>query len=851
MPYRVRLVAAALSLASLAPVVAEPLPAAVQDTAPASAARLSRVRLSTGVELHVAEQGPPDGEPVLFLHGFTDSWFSFTRTLDSLPPRVRAIAPTQRGHGDSDKPDCCYRVADFAADAVALLDALRIERATIVGHSMGSFIAQRIAAAHPARVKQLVLIGSGATVRTDPVVAFGKEVERLSDPIAAAFIRDFQKSTLHRPVPDDFFAAVVRESQKVPARVWREVMAGLLADDARNELERIASRTFVVWGDKDAMWSRADQDGLVQAIRGARLVTYAGTGHCPHWEDPDRFAADLREFIGAPAASAATPEHGPHHSHASGHHDQRPVAILDGLGHWRHPITTASDKAQRYFDQGLRLTYAFNHDEAVRSFERAVELDATCAMCYWGMAYALGPNINLPMTTDAERRAFQAASSAVRLKERATPLERALIEAMAQRYGEPAGAARAERDGAYASAMRQVARQYADADANVLFADAMLNLRPWNQWTRDGRPQPGTEELVGVLARIVEREPQHAGACHLFIHAVEASPQPERALPCAGRLPKLMPGAGHIVHMPAHVYLRVGRYEQAARANIAAVDADNRYLGGRGARLGFYPLFYAPHNLHFLWAAYVLSGQQSKAINAARALVARVDVQNARANAALEGFLPAVILTNARFGDWTGVLAEPAPPADLAYARGMWHYARGLAFAARGDFASASVERDAVRATAARVKDDVIILLNAAPALLTLAAEVLDGAIAAAQHRVDDAVTHLRTAARLEDALTYDEPPPWYHSVRNMLGIVLLDAGRAREAETAFVQDLGILRETGWSLSGLERALRAQGKTREAAAVARRLRKAWRNADVAADRDLFGQRGMKRPGGTR
>jgi tetratricopeptide (TPR) repeat protein len=315
-------------------------------------------------------------------------------------------------------------------------------------------------------------------------------------------------------------------------------------------------------------------------------------------------------------------EHQAHGNHEHGKaHESGAMPLLTGLGTWHHRITTKSLEAQRYFDQGLRLTYGFNHVEAVRSFERAIELDPDCAMCHWGIAYGVGPNINLPMAAEVEPRALAAIRRAAELKGRATPGERALIEAMAVRFGEPAGAARAERDAAYADAMRKVAARFpADIDAQTLFADAMLNLRPWNQWTRDGKPQPGTLELVGVLERALERQPAHAGACHFYIHAIEASETPERALPCAERLPRLMPGAGHVVHMPAHVYLRVGQYERAVRANIAAVEADNRYFAAHKATPGVYPMFYAPHNIHFLWSAYLLSGQSGKALTAARAL---------------------------------------------------------------------------------------------------------------------------------------------------------------------------------------------------------------------------------------
>lgn len=830
------LIVAVLTLATPAPALPDG-PAGSQGAGPAAGVRLHRVRLSTGVELQVAEHGREDGQPVLFLHGFTDSWFSYSRVLDGLPPTTRAIVPTQRGHGDSERPACCYRVADFAADAVALLDALGVERAAVVGHSMGSFVAQRIAIDHPARVSRLVLIGSGAKAATDPVVELHRAVQKLTDPIPPAFVRVFQEDMLSRPVPQAFLDTVVRDSGKVPARVWRDALTGLLAPEVALQSGRIHAQTLIVWGENDLVFARSDQDDLVRAIGGARLIAYPGIGHSPHWELPDEFIADLREFLEPPVVQATRGERqaGSGHAHA-GHSGSGPMPLMAGLGDWHHQITTASPEAQHYFDQGLRLTYAFNHDEAVRSFERAVELDPGCAMCHWGLAYALGPNINLPMDAEAEPRAHAASRAAVRLKESAAPPERALIDAMALRYGEPAGAGRAERDAAYAAAMREVARRFPDdLDAQVLFADAMLNLRPWNQWTRDGRPQPGTEELVAALERVLERDPRHAGGCHLYIHAVEASGTPERALPCAERLPILMPGAGHVVHMPAHVYLRVGRYEDAARANVAAVEADNRYLA-KDVRPGFYPLFYAPHNLHFLWATYLLSGQHAKAVNASRALTDRVAIADARANASLEAFLAAAVLTHARFGDWNAVLAEPAPPDDLPYVRGTWHYARGLAFAARGDVRAAAAELGRVRTIAADVKDDVIIILNPAPALLTLAAEVLAGHIASRERRSDDAIAHFRKAVGLEDALTYDEPPPWYHPVRNMLGEALLQTGRSAEAEAAFREDLRYVRETGWSLSGLERALRAQRKTREADDVARRFKQAWRYADSPSTR---------------
>jgi pimeloyl-ACP methyl ester carboxylesterase/tetratricopeptide (TPR) repeat protein len=548
-------------------------------------------------------------------------------------------------------------------------------------------------------------------------------------------------------------------------------------------------------------------------------------------------------LAGAPGMTAAQEAKAPHaHAHAAADAGGT-MPLMDGLGDWSWPITTRSPSAQQYFDQGLRLAYAFHHDEAVLSFREALRLDPSCAMCAWGVAYALSPNINMPMAAEAEADALAAIRQATALAGRqtagqpaVTTRERDVIAALATRFGEPTGADRAARDSAYATAMRRVASTYPnDEDVQVLFADAMLNLRPWNQWTRAGTPQPGTLEVVATLERVLARTPDHAGACHFYVHTVEASPNPERALDCARRLPELMPAAGHVVHMPAHVYLRVGMYEEAARANIAAVEADHGYFAMRDITPGIYPLFYAPHNLHFLWAAYTLSGQRAKALEAAQALVDRVAVDDAREEPALQAFLPSVFLTHLRFGDWSAALAAPAPPPGMPYVQGMWHYARGVAHAATGDLVAAALELDALRAIEADVPADVIIILNAAPDLLRVARLVLDGRIAAASGDTDRAVARLYEATAAEDALTYDEPPPWYEPVRQVLGAVLLDADRAADAEAVFRADLQWVRENGWSLRGLERALHAQGRTAEAAAVAARLQHAWQHADVTAD----------------
>ena len=549
----------------------------------------------------------------------------------------------------------------------------------------------------------------------------------------------------------------------------------------------------------------------------------------------------LISIFGAPAAGtiaaqdARRPEpsaaHG-HHGHTASTADARP-SLLPGLGDWHHSISTRASRAQRFFDQGLRLAYAFNHDEAARSFAEAARIDPTCGMCWWGVAYAVGPNINLPMTAEAEQRALEAIRKAQRLATSLTPRERAYVDAMARRFDEPVGADRGARDSAYATAMHDVSQRFPDdLDAQVLYVDAMLNLRPWNQWTRDGRPQPGTLEVVDVLERATARAPNHAGACHLYVHAVEASQSPERAIDCAERLPRLMPGAGHVVHMPAHVYFRVGRYADAARANIAAVNADRRYFAGPTVTAGIYAQFYAPHNTHFLWATYLLSGQRARALAAARDLERSVSLADARANASLEAFLTAVVLTHARFATWDSVLAQPSPPSELRYARGMWHYARGLAYAARGNYSATAAELDTLRVIATSVPASVIIILNPAPAVLELAADVLAGELARREGRDVDALKHLRDAVRREDALTYDEPPPWYHSARHVLGTAQLALGQVNEAEATLRDDLRVYRENGWSLAALEQSLRRQGRDAEARKVAARLAAAWRDADV-------------------
>jgi tetratricopeptide (TPR) repeat protein len=506
--------------------------------------------------------------------------------------------------------------------------------------------------------------------------------------------------------------------------------------------------------------------------------------------------------------------------------------LFDGLGSLHHAVSTTSPLAQRYFDQGLRLTYAFNHAEAVTAFTEAARLDPTCAMCSWGIALALGPNINIPMDTAQERQAYAAVREAQARSAHATARERRYIAALAKRYSAVPGERRAALDSAYATAMRELARAYPDdVDAATLYAESMLDLRPWNQWARDGKPQPGTEEVVTTLERVIARDPNHPGACHYYIHTVEASPTPQRALPCAERLPRLMPGAGHLVHMPAHVYMRVGRYADAARANEHAAHADERYIEGPHTE-SVYQVGYYPHNLHFLWAASMMEGRSAVAMQAARDVTKNMPPELLRQIPPFEVIAPSPVYTMLRFRRWDEVLREPAPPADLRFSSGIWHYARGVALAATGRAADAERERDTLAAIAAAVPAAQILgTVNSAAAVLRLATHSLNGEIAAARGDTGLAIRELESAVEMEDGLAYDEPPDWYAPVRHRLGGLLLAAGRPADAERVYREDLRRNPENGWALHGLAASLRAQQKA-EAAAVERRWRQAWARADV-------------------
>ncbi len=519
--------------------------------------------------------------------------------------------------------------------------------------------------------------------------------------------------------------------------------------------------------------------------------------------------------------------------------DGRPV-LYDSLGGYAYRITTASPDAQRWFNQGLRLVYAFNHGEAQRSFREAVRLDPSCAMCFWGIALTEGGNYNHPTDAEREKRALAAVQAAGALAAGARPSERALIQAVAKRHSADPAAKRDALDRAYADAMRETARQFPDdLEAATFFADAAMNLRPWNLWLPDGTPQPGTEEIVATLERVLARDPNHPGALHLYIHAVEASTRPGRAEAAADRLARLMPGAGHIVHMPSHIYWRVGRYADAVTVNAAAVQADRAYFKTAQPSM-IYRGLYHPHNIDFIWQSASMQGRGAETIRAAREFAENAPAEMIKQMPDMETAPVAPIVALVRFGRWDDVLAYPAPPAEWSYTRGVWHYARGVALNAKGQAAQAARELGELEAIVRAVPPTrTVAFFFRAKNVLQMAANVLAGEIAAKAGDSASAERLLRAAVAEQDTHWFTEPPPWYFPVRQALGAVLLGAGRPADAEPVYREDLRRNPGNGWSLYGLAQSLKAQGKTTEAAQIEERFRKAWAQADVTLTASRF------------
>jgi tetratricopeptide (TPR) repeat protein len=514
--------------------------------------------------------------------------------------------------------------------------------------------------------------------------------------------------------------------------------------------------------------------------------------------------------------------------------------LLEQLGEHRLPIQTESELAQRYFDQGLALTYGFNHAAAVAAFDAAITADPTCAACYWGKANALGPNINAPMGPDAARAAYAAIALATQHKATASPRLQALIEAQSERYVAEPPEDRTALDAAYAEAMRRVQAQFPnDTDIATLTAEALMDLYPWNYWDDEGEPREHTDEIVGLLEWVIEAEPTHLGANHYYIHAVEEF-FPAKAEPAADRLGTLAPDAGHLVHMPSHIYWRVGRYADATDINKRAAAADEQFFAW--CRPGtFYRALYYPHNIHFLWAAASTEGQSETALTAARKLAQQVESLHSEFPL-VEEFLAVPHQTLVRFGRWDAALGEPKPPEGRPYQLGIWNYARGVAQARTGKLDEAAASLAELQRIGALPETEALMLaggISNGKLLLAIGAQHLEGELASARGDTKAAIAALEEAVEQQDALGYMEPPPWYFPVRQTLGAVQLEAGRAKDAEASYRADLDQYPKNGWSLLGLAQSLEAQGRDGEADWARQGHANAWARADVKLESSRF------------
>jgi tetratricopeptide (TPR) repeat protein len=519
------------------------------------------------------------------------------------------------------------------------------------------------------------------------------------------------------------------------------------------------------------------------------------------------------------------------HGHAEKSDKTPPAAsLLTGLGTIHHPVTTNKVEAQRFFNQGLALVFAFNHDEAVRSFQRAAELDPQLAMAHWGVALALGPNINLEVDPAREKAAYDAVQKAVSLAANTSDIERAYIAALAKRYSDDPKADLKKLDLDYKHAMAELVKNYPDdLDAATLYAESSMDLRPWKLWTPEGKAAPGTEEIIAILESVLRRNPNHPGAIHYYIHAVEASPNPERALAYADRLGSLMPAAGHIVHMPAHIYQRTGDYEAAAKSNVDAAAADVAYLSKTGTK-GIYSLMYYSHNLHFMSIAYVMQGRLIEALNASKQLDGNVGPA-LKEMPMLEGFMTVTPLIFVHFHRWTEIKKMNQPDPALVGLTSVCHFARGMAHAATGDVPAAEIEQKAYQKAMAAVPAEAMFGLNPAQKVMSIADKVLAARIATAKNDAG-AIGLLREAVALEDSLAYDEPSAWFSPVRDMLGGALLKSGDFEGAEQVFRGDLERNKRNGRSLFGLMESLKGQKKMYAALLVQREYEQAWKNADA-------------------
>jgi tetratricopeptide (TPR) repeat protein len=521
----------------------------------------------------------------------------------------------------------------------------------------------------------------------------------------------------------------------------------------------------------------------------------------------------------------------------SAHSQSKPATLMTGVGNVHHPVSTSNPEAQEFFDQGLRLIYAFNHDEAARSFQRAAELDPKLAIAYWGVAEAVGPNYNDPASDDRFRQAHEAIQKAADLSANASPSEQAYIQAMAKRYPADPKADRKKAAEDYHDAMREVSKKYPDdLDAATLFAESGMNLHPWGLWHVDGTPEAGTEEIVLTLESVIRRDPNHLGAIHYYIHATEASANPERALAYANRLAAMAPNAGHIVHMPAHVYIRTGDYEAAVKANEDAAAVDRAYIKASGAQ-GIYPMMYYSHNLHFIAMCASMNGNYAEAKKNADLLVANV-APHVKEMLPLEGFMTVPMAVDIRFHKWNEILAMPQPDPAMQITTGFWHFARGMAFAGTGKLSEAEAEYKIVSEAEQNTPPDVVFaapINNKAKDILKISENVLGAKIAMARKDYTQAISLLTAAVAIQDTLKYGEPPDWFFPVRESLGGALLINGDAAGAEKVFRADLDRNPRNPRSLFGLQQALKAQNKNYDAGFVEAEFRDSWKGGQVKVE----------------
>lgn len=517
--------------------------------------------------------------------------------------------------------------------------------------------------------------------------------------------------------------------------------------------------------------------------------------------------------------------------------DQKKKApLFNNLGTLDFPITTNSELAQKYFNQGIILAYGFNHEEAFRSFEEVARLDSNCAMAYWGMAYVLGPNINLPMDAGVVHTAYEAIQKAIALLDNESQREKDYVMALSERYSAEALEDRTPLDQAYSDAMRNLSAKYPDdLDASAMFAESIMDLHPWDYWLKDGTAQPWTTELLSVLESVIEKNPDHHGANHLYIHAVEASKNPHRGLSSADKLRFLAPGAGHLVHMPAHIYIRTGKYHEGSLANIRAVKSDEEYINQCNQQ-GFYPLSYYPHNYHFLWATATLEGDSKTAIDAALKTSQKPpdSLMDVCGYQTLQHFAAIPLYAYVTFGKWDEILKYPQPQDERPYMQAVWYYARAMAFIAKDELDKASNEIAKLSPLTKNKSIEELSIwgINSAGLLVKIAYEISNGELEAKKKNYPQAIEHLTKAVELESQLRYDEPPTWFYPCRQNLGAVLIEAGKFAEAEKVYRENLSEIPDNGWGLFGLHQALMKQGKLDEASDVEKRFKEVWKYADI-------------------